>query len=82
MTWECCTGSPMSAEAELEASAQRERELRKIVLSWLNRKGYSRAEEQFRKEAEIAGVHGPSRANLAARAPRAPRLATSTRCTL
>ena len=71
----------MSAEAELEASAQRERELRKIVLSWLNRKGYSRAEEQFRKEAEIAGGHGPSRANLVARAPRAP-VATSTRRTL
>ena len=42
--------------AELEASAQRERELRKIVLTWLNRKGYTRAEEQFRKEADIAGA--------------------------
>ena len=50
------TGSQMSAAAELEASAQRERELRKIVLTWLNRKGYTRAEEQFRKEAEIAGA--------------------------
>jgi hypothetical protein len=46
----------MSAGAELEASAQRERELRKIVLAWLNKKGYTKAEEQFRLEAEIAGV--------------------------
>ena len=44
-----------SVAAELEGSAQRERELRKVVLAWLNKKGYARAEEQFRKEAEIAG---------------------------
>jgi len=45
----------MSAVAEFEASAQRERELRKVVLAWLSKKGYKRAEEQFRTEAEIAG---------------------------
>ena len=45
----------MASTAELDASAQRERELRKIVLAWLNKKGYARAEEQFRREAEIAG---------------------------
>jgi len=45
----------MSAVAEFEASAQRERELRKVVLAWLSKKGYTRAEEQFRREAEIAG---------------------------
>ena len=48
-----------SAAAELEASAQRERELRKIVLAWLKKKGYTRAEEQFRREADIAGNHHP-----------------------
>lgn len=47
----------MSAAADtIEASAQRERELRKIVLAWLNRKGYTRAEEQFKMEADIAGA--------------------------
>ena len=50
----------MSAAADtIEASAQRERELRKIVLAWLNRKGYTRAEEQFKIEAEIAGARSP-----------------------
>lgn len=46
----------MSALADIEASAQRERELRKVVLSWLNKKGYTRAEEQFKREAEIPGA--------------------------
>ena len=63
--------------ADIEASAQRERELRKIVLAWLNKKGYTRAEEQFKREAEIAGACPLDSFTRSARAapssPRRPR---------
>ena len=39
----------------LDASLKRETELRKIVLAWLNKKGYKEVEEAFKKEAELNG---------------------------
>eukprot|EP00960_Hanusia_phi_P011518 336300-Hanusia_phi.AAC.1 len=39
----------------LDASLKREAELRKIVLAWLNRKGYKEVEEAFKKEAVVNG---------------------------